>query len=54
MIINLIIEESIELCVSTTIIALLMLFIAFFSSKISIVITNNEIINHNFFWGNYY
>ena len=49
MIINLIIEESIELCVSTTIIALLILFIAFFSSKISIVITNNEIIKYNFF-----
>lgn len=49
MIINLIIGESIELCVSTTIIALVMLFIAFFSSKISIVITNNEIIKHNFF-----
>ncbi len=49
MIINLIINESIELCVSITLSALVMLFIAFFSSRISIVITNNEIIKKYFF-----
>ena len=49
MIINLIIGESIELCVSITLSAVMMLLIAFFSSRISIVITNEEIIKKSFF-----
>lgn len=49
MIINLIIGESVELCVGITLIALVMLLIAFFSSKICIVITDDEIIKRNFF-----
>lgn len=48
MIINLIIGESVELCISITIGALFLLFLTFFSSGISIVITNNEIIKKNF------
>ena len=49
LIINLIIGESIELCVSITLSALMMLLIAFFSSRISILITNEEIIKKSFF-----
>ncbi len=49
MIINLIIGESVELCVGITLIALVMVLIAFFSSRINIVITNDEIIKNSFF-----
>ena len=49
MIINLIIDESVELCVGITLSALVMLLLAFFSSRISIVITNDEIIKKSFF-----
>lgn len=49
MIINLIIGESIELCVSITLSAVMMLLIAFFLSRISIVVTNDEIIKKCFF-----
>ena len=49
MIINLIIGESVELCVGITLSALVMLLLAFFSSRISIVITNYEIIKKRFF-----
>ena len=49
MIINLIIGESVELCVGITLSALVMLLLAFFSSRISIVITNDEIIKKSFF-----
>ena len=49
MIINLIIGESVELCVGITLSALVMLLLAFFSSRISIVITNEEIIKKSFF-----
>ncbi|HAR47408.1 MAG TPA: hypothetical protein DCX39_05245 [Firmicutes bacterium] len=44
MIINLIIGESIELCIGITLSALSMLLIALFSSKIYIVIVEEEII----------
>lgn len=49
MIINLVIGESVELCVGITLSALVMLLFAFFSSRISIVITNDEIIKKSFF-----
>lgn len=49
MIINLLIGESVELCVGITLIALVMVLIAFFSSRINIVITNDEIIKNSFF-----
>ena len=49
MIINLIIGESVELCVGITLSALVMLLLAFFLSRISIVITNDEIIKKSFF-----
>ena len=49
MIINLIIGESIELCIVITLSALVMLLIAFFSSKICIIITDDEIIKKSFF-----
>ena len=49
MIINLIIGESVELCIGITLSALVMLLIAFFSSKICIVITDDEIIKKSFF-----
>ena len=49
MIINLIIGESVELCVGITLTTLVMLIIALFSSKICIVITNDEIIKKSFF-----
>ena len=49
MIINLIIDESVELCVGITLSALVMLLLAFFLSRISIVITNDEIIKKSFF-----
>ena len=48
MIINLIIGESVELCVGITLSALVMLLLAFFSSRINIVITNDEIIKKVF------
>lgn len=44
MIINLIIGESIELCIGITLSALVMLLIAYFSSNICVVITDDEII----------
>lgn len=49
MIINLIIGESVELCVGITLSALTIMFIAFFSSRISIVINSNEITKKSFF-----
>lgn len=49
MVINLIIGESIELCVGITLSALVMLLIALFSSKICIVIEDDEIIKKSFF-----
>ena len=49
MIINLIIGESVEFCVVITLSALVMLLLAFFLSRISIVITNDEIIKKSFF-----
>lgn len=49
MIINLIIGESVKLCIGITLSALVMLLIAFFSSKICIVITDDEIIKKSFF-----
>ncbi len=49
MIINLIIGESIELCIGITLSSLVVLLIAFFSSKICIVITDDEIIKKSFF-----
>ena len=48
MIINLIIGESIELCIGITLSALIMLLIASFSSNICVVITDNEIIKKSF------
>ena len=48
MIINLIIGESIELCIGITLSALVMLLIASFSSNICVVITDNEIIKKSF------
>ena len=48
MIINLIIGESIELCIGITLSAFVVLLIAFFSSKICIVITDDEIIKKSF------
>lgn len=49
MIISLIIGESIELCIGITLSAFVVLLIAFFSSKICIVITDDEIIKKSFF-----
>lgn len=49
MIINLIIGESVELCIGITLSALVMLLIALFSSKICIVSTDDEIIKKVFF-----
>lgn len=48
MIINLIIGESIELCIGITLSALVMLLIASLSSNVCVVITDNEIIKKSF------
>ena len=49
LIINLIIGESVGLCVGTTLGGLVTLLMGFFASRISIVITNDEIIKKGLF-----
>lgn len=48
MIINLLIGESADLCVSITLVELLMMFMVFILSRVSIVITDDKIIKKNF------